>query len=50
MNKKIAKSFLDTAIEEIDYALNLNKSEEVEKVYLENAIRFIQLAKEKLDS
>lgn len=47
-NKKV-ESFLDAAISEINYALNSNKSKEVKEVYLENAIRYINTAKEQLE-
>lgn len=50
MDKKEAEKFLDGAISEINYALKSHKSKEVKEFYLENAIRFINMAKEKLNS
>lgn len=47
MDKKEVGGFLDTAISEINYALKSHKSKEVKEFYLENAIRFISMAKEK---
>ena len=37
---------LDVVIDELRYALNQNKSEEVRNFYVENAIRFIEEIKE----
>ena len=48
MDKKEVEGLLDTAISEINYALKSHKSKEVKEFYLENAIRFINRAKEKL--
>jgi hypothetical protein len=50
VDKKEVESFLNTAISEINYALKSNKSKEVKEFYLENAIRFIDMAKEKLNT
>ena len=43
-------NLLDVAISEINYALKSNKSEEVKKHYLENAINFINMAKDKFNA
>lgn len=42
--------FLDAAISEIKHALISHKSEAVKEFYLENAIRFIEEAKENIHS
>ena len=47
--KEEIEKYLDTAISEINHALKSNKSKEVKQFYLENAIRFIDRAKEKLN-
>lgn len=49
MGKKKIEAFLDTAISEINHSFNKNKSAEVRKFYLENAIRFIEYAIKDLD-
>ena len=50
MDKKETERLLNTAIEEINFALKSHKSKEVKEFYLENAIRLIYRAKEKLNS
>lgn len=42
--------YLDSAIEEINYSLNDNKSKEVKRVYADNAIRFIGCAHKALNA
>ena len=49
MNKKEVEKLLETAISEINLTLKTNKSNEVKEIYLENAIRFIDMAREKLN-
>ena len=50
MDKKEVEKLLNTAISEINYSLKSHKSKEVKEFYQENAIRFINMAKEKLNS
>jgi hypothetical protein len=50
LDKKEVESYLNTAISEINYALTSHKSKEVKEIYLANAIRFIDMAKEKLNA
>lgn len=47
-DKKEVSNFLDTAISEINYALKSNKPKEVKEFYLENAIRFINRARDNM--
>lgn len=49
MDKKEVERYLDAATSEINYVLKSNKSKDVKEFYLENAIRFIDEAKEKLN-
>lgn len=49
MDKKAVEHLLNVAIDEINYALTSHKSKEIKEIYLENAIRFIGNAKEKLN-
>lgn len=49
MNKREVEKYLDIAISEINHALKSSKSKEVKEFYLENAIRFINMAKENLN-
>jgi len=50
VDKKEVEKLLNTAISEINYSLKSHKSKEVKEFYQENAIRFINMAKEKLNS
>ena len=50
MDKKVVEKLLNTAISEINYSLKPHKSKEVREIYQENAIRFINMAKEKVNT